>query len=485
MKKLITALFLVIFCATNAFAKEVPKNIQNAIKKDFPKAEFRFDGLITLPDGTLYLPLFPALVKKPEEISVEKTYPKNQSLKNKPEIVIFNNDFTLLKIIRDMKGRKTVALLKEPPVEVRTGLLPQDLLVPSGLIIPDNIKGIIGNLEISTEKDAGLRIAAEELTQKKPKKFQPFKNLVKEVYELKNKVIYVSTCYSKNIQVVKGENSEAEYALTQETLPIDIAITPNKRFLLVTTFSKNTVDVISLADDRIIKQIDLKTPAGEILIDEIKNKAYIASPKDASIFIVNLSDMTLSKKIKIRGNCEKLYLSNDRNKIFYTDSHNNDIWVIELDNDYVIKNIGNFPNISKIVFEQNKVYASSRTKNRVAVVDYVTLGLIKELEVSPKPVDMLSYKGDIFVLSAENNSIDIINTQDDEVTETIDLSTGGFSTKLYRIEDSNKAIATNTKSNKYAVIDLDKKKVIKINELFVPISNIVITEQVRKISENE
>jgi len=42
---------------TSAFAAKVPDNVKELIKKDFAKADFRFDGLITLPDGSLYLPL--------------------------------------------------------------------------------------------------------------------------------------------------------------------------------------------------------------------------------------------------------------------------------------------------------------------------------------------------------------------------------------------------------------------------------------------
>ena len=57
----------------------------------------------------------------------------------------------LLKVITDNKGHRTVARLQNPPLQVRTGLLPQDMLVPSGLILPENIKGIIGNLKIDTK----------------------------------------------------------------------------------------------------------------------------------------------------------------------------------------------------------------------------------------------------------------------------------------------------------------------------------------------
>ena len=34
------------------------------------------------------------------------------------------------------------------PVEIKTGLLPQDIMVPHGLVLPDNLAGILGDVQI-------------------------------------------------------------------------------------------------------------------------------------------------------------------------------------------------------------------------------------------------------------------------------------------------------------------------------------------------
>jgi len=465
----------------NVFAAKVPDNVKALVKKDFAKTDFRFDGMITLPDGTLYLPLYPALVKKPDKLMVKSTVPAGKTLADKPDVVVLNNDFTLLKIIVDQKGRKTVVNLKEPPIEVRTGLLPQDMLVPSGLIIPDNIKGIIGNLEIPTAFDAGLRVVSEPFLERKTlKTSQTGKNLVSNVWQLNNKILYIITCYSKNIQVVQGESSKPQYALAQSSIPIDIKATPDDKFLLVSAYAKTFVDVISLADERVIKQLDLTTPAEEIVVDKFKNKAYVSSGDASSIYIIDLNTMTLKQKIKVKGQCEKLSLSADGTKLFYADKKTNNIWVIELDNDFVIKDIGTFPNVSKIQFAQGKIYVASRTKNRVAIIDYVTLSLITEIDVQEKPIDMLSYKDNIYVLSAQNNVVQVIDAVNDVITDTIYLNTNGFSTKIYQIKNTNVALVTDTRTDKYSVLDLDKKLIIKTNPIEIPISEIVVAPNLRK-----
>lgn len=482
MKKLILTLILILATATSAFAAKIPDNVKSLIKKDFAKADFRFDGLITLPDGTLYLPLFPALVKKPEKLEVVNTVPAKQTLAQEPDIVIFNNDFVLLKILIDSKGRKTVLNIKDPPLEVKTGMLPQDLLVPSGLVIPDNIKGIMGNLQIGTAIDAGIKTKAEPFLENKTvKTSKTTENLVGKVLQLENKTIYVATCYSKNIQVVQGESKLPEYALSETSIPIDIEATPDDKFLLVTSYGKTFVNVISLVDDRIIRQLDLTTPAEEIVIDKYKNRAYISSADDSSIYIIDLGTMTLKQKIKVKGACEKLYLSEDGSKLFYVDRKTCDVWVIEIDNGFVIKDVGSFPNVSKIAYVKDKIYITSRTKNRLAVIDYITLGLMKEMDVAQKPIDMLVYKDNLYVLSAQTNSVQVINAVDDEITHTIELNTNGFSTQIYHLKNTNIALITDTKANKYSVLDLDKNQIIKTNILEIPVSKIAVTPRVRKI----
>ena len=193
--------------------------------------------------------------------------------------------------------------------------------------------------------------------------------------------------------------------------------------------------------------------------------------------------MQLKQKIQVNGWCDKLYLTRDGTKLIYVDRKTNDVWSVELNNDYTIKEVGTFPNISSIAYSENKIYLSSRTKNRLAIVDYATMSLIREFEVSPKPVDMLVYYGNLFILSAETSIVQVLNTQTDKLTNTIKLNTNGFATKITRIDGTNLAVITGAVAGKYSVINLAKKQVIKTLPINIPITKIAITEQVRKINK--
>lgn len=477
MQRILIVLILFLATAGYTCAAQLPVNVKAVVSKDFPETNFRFDGVIILPDNTIYLPVIPARIINPETIEIKETIPQGKTLSQKPDVIIFNNDYVLLKVIETPDGQKSIAKLQNPPHQIKSGLLPQNMLVPRGLVIPENIKGIIGNLEIATVHDPTLKVIMP--VNKNPNSVV---NSLAAIPQLKNKTIYATTTFTKNIQVVNPSKQTPEYALSQDNIPISMKGYDGK-FLLISSYNKKTVDVISLADEQIIKQININSQPDEIIIDSKNKLAYIASPADASIYVLNLETMTLKKQLKLNGMCEKLTLSEDGSKLFYVDKKSNEIWVIELDNDYLLREIGRFPNTSRIAYANNKIYITSRTKNRLAIIDYKTIGLVGETDITEKPIDMLVFNGKLYILGAINNEICVIDTSTDQLTDIIKLGTNGFSTKIFRIDDTNLAIVTDTKAKKYSMIDLGAKKVIKSNSVEIPINSIVVVDKVKKINK--
>lgn len=475
MRKFLLILGILLISCTNVFAAKIPDDVKTYINERIPNVDFRFDGVIILPDNTQYLPLYPSLFSDVTELEIKETFPANKGMEQQPDIVIFNNDFVLMKVLTDGQGRKTVLNLQNPPLQVRTGLLPQDMLVPSGLILPENIKGIIGNLKIDTKNRDIIKLTAKESFEE----FLDNENKSEKqalIPALKEKTLFVTTNYSKNIQVLDAGETSPKYSLAQKSIPIDIESVNEGKFLLVTSYERPFIDIISVADSRYIKQINLPSYPEEILVNEAENRAYITSPVASTIFVLDLNTMSLIQKIKINGYCENLILAED--KLFYVDKLKNDIWAIELQNDYKLVNIGKFPNVSALAFIDNKLFISSRTKSRIAVIDYSTLGLISEFTTVNKPIAMQAYGSHLYVLGAQNNQIQEINTSSGKGINVIELKTEGFSTGFNRIAGTALAIVTDVKNNLYTIVDLEKGCMLKTYKINVPLKEIVIANRV-------
>ena len=476
MRKLLILLGIIILTCTASFAAKIPDEVVSYITKTIPGTDIRFDGVIILPDNTIYLPLYPSLFSDVTTLKIKQTIPEGKNLTQRPDIVIFNNDFVMLKVISDGNGHKTVHHMMNPPLQVRTGLLPQDMLVPSGLIIPENIKGIIGNLKIDTKNEDIIKVTAKEsfeefLDTSKP---APAQTLIPQ---LANKTIFLTTNYSKNIQVLEPAKSLPSYSLAQKSIPVDVESVDNGKFLLVTSYERPFLDIISVADSRFIKQINLGSFLSEIVLDTKNNKAYVTSPTASTIFVIDLKTMSLIQKIKVNGYCEKLVLSG--NKIFYSDKLKNEIWAIETDNEYTLVNIGKFPNVSGIAFANNKVYLSSRTKSRVAVVNYDTLGLEAEFTTVSKPVALQLFKNTLFVLGSQNNVIQMLDANNGKIIGNIELGTGGFSSKIRMLQNTDLAVVADVKNEMYTIVDLAKGKVLKTYTVSVPLNDVIITDKVK------
>ena len=130
---------------------------------------------------------------------------------------------------------------------------------------------------------------------------------------------------------------------------------------------------------------------------------------------------------------------------------------------------------------KRKIYIISRTKNRLAIVDYETLGFLAELEVCEKPVDLYAHNGELFILGAQDNIVEVLNTKDDIVTDKLFLNTNAFATNITPIENSNLIMITNARSGLYSVIDTDTKEIVKTSPIDVPVRTIVITNRVKTI----
>ena len=473
LKRLFTGLFILFagLCSV-ANATTLPDNVQKFITNTYPQAIFRFDGMVILPDNTSYLPLIPSKFNTEDEVSVKYTIPEKLDFSQKPDAVVLSNDYVLLKLIKNNKGKNTILSMQVPPIELMTGLLPQDLLVPKNFIVPETMKNIIGNLDVRTYQDNGLIIPVAV-----PKDGLKV-NSLSAVPQLQQKIMYIITNTSRNIQVVNPAKGYVSYALSQENIPISIK--GYDTFLLVTSYGKKSLDVISLTDDKVIKEIDFKTQPDEIIIDDKNKLAYISSSEDASMYVISLETMTLKRQLRLNGMCEKAAISADGTKLFYSDKQTREIWVVELDNDFALKLVGRFPNVSKIAFTDGKIYVISRTKSRLAIIEYDTMGLMSESNVAEKPLDMLVYKDKLFILGAADRKIDVIDTNLDVRSNIIELPENIFPTKIIQVDDSNIAIVTDAKASIYSIIDLEKQKIVQVNKLDIPVNSMYIAKSFKK-----
>ena len=486
MKRFIKILIvLVLAIAINpinkSFSEELPKNIIENIKSVFPTANFRFDGLITLNDGTQYLPVFPMKYEDVKEpMKIVQTLPAKKTLANKPDLVLYANNFALLKIIREPGEPPTVISSNDTPITVKLGMLSQDMLVPSGLTIPSDLRIILGDLkipikEINRFKKLPAATKQTTATTKTPQT-QPIVNVDKELKDLLNTKFYISNYNSNSIFIVDPFIGRPEKELKLNSIPSDMAVTSDNRYILVSGIASNTLSVVDKVGNVVLKELQTGSLPSSILISGFGNNAFIANKMSSTLSVLDLSNMVLKDPISVVGSPVKLTLSEDGLHLFYQDAQTNNIYRMNLTTPSPCELVTNAENLSKFINIKDKLYFLNRAKNELNIFDITNKKLLKTISVGSKPVDIKNINGKLYVLCAGNDTIYVINPDLCSIDKEIKLESGGFSTSINILPNTNKAIITNTDAYVFIVLDTTNNVVLKKFPISINVSSLLISK---------
>ncbi len=530
IKALIISLILFFMISVTAKASELPKEVRDYLTTQKNIPSIRYDGVIKYNNDIMYLPIFPANPVKVDKLEIVKTYPEKQNINNFPDMVLFNNNFGMLKIVKTDSDRVTIKDIPDMPAEIKTGLLPQDIMVPHGLVLPETLAGILGDVQVP------LVGSARTTTFVTGKKSAPLPNgkktTVSKKYnipaDLKNKLFFVNNFQTEYLEVFSSTVTEPLYSLKTSGVMKDVKPALNGKYLIIATNNKKNIDIVDVKGEYIIKHIDLTAIPSEIAVDETNKKAYIASIEDESLTVIDLETLKITEKIQLVGSPHRLSLSPDCTEIAYTDIKTSNIYILDLIHEYENKLITNYPNITKMILKNNVIYLIARTKPQLRVVYFdllqdtkiaktkrdkqrealqrqenksevsiVTEDImndyeknkddelanmkmystsIKDFPVGQKPVDMININDKIYVLCAGDNSIYSYKMTDDSIIST-KLPMDGFSKALTPVPNSNLAIVTNMSDYKYAVYDTEKNKALDILPVSEYINMITILER--------
>lgn len=486
-KKLILLALLLTFFSNSAFASKLPDNFWGYIKNELPEASQRFDSVISLPNNVLYIPLYPAQKNDVEKVTMEYSYPKSSGLNSLPEVAIFNNNFVLLKVFKDKKGNFSVTTNENLPIKVRLGVMPQDMLVPVGLHVPESLKLVLGDLEIPQFSDNSISLEFEDSASKKQARAEinaTLKGPVKQqnfvpLNELKTKKFFVSTNSSKFIYVYDGVSKDALYELKLSSLPSKILASNNSKFALVVYYANKTIEIVDLQAERVMEKIILGGIPKDAEIDQFNDLAYVTSAESNTIYVIDLKSGKLAKEIKLEQSPNKINVSQRGNLITFIDYKTNELFCLYLNEDYVSKFIAKTNNISKIIIDEDEesIYAISRTANKLYVYDIRTGDLIDEEKTDEKPVDAIKYGNKIYILCAKDGVMDIYDASAKKIIKVANLDKNGFYSKITKIPNQANAIITGVGTNKFLLFNLDELDVTRKQPFEVDVTNLIMIDK--------
>ncbi len=468
-RKILVFIVAMYFTALSAMSTTLPDNVLQTIKSQCPNVSVRFDGLITLQDGTIYIPVLPSNPKRNAQGKIVSTVPANRKLSQKPDIVLFDSNFALLRVIKSKDGKLGIAPSSQIPFIVKTGIFPQDMLVPPGLVIPDDLQIMMGDLKIATVSSRVNDIF--KTTVGVDSKSKTTANKIVPIPYMAGKTLLVTTLDSTLLSVIPSDSTTPKFTLRLENLPKFVQPVSNDDYVLIAAAGKTYIDVADVKNEVLAKKIDLTFQPSEIVLNSDKSKAFVSVVDDQSIFVIDIKSMSLLEKIKVKGYPKHIAISPDNKQIAYQDKNTGDIYTLSLEANYLNKYVYNASNISKIVVDGNNIYLLSRTENCLQVIDSEIKDIIYKQDLAKKPVDMLLIKDKLYILCA-TNELDIFNLNNFECIRALQLPAGGFSKKLVVVPNSNLLLITNVSDKKYYVYDMVKNTILQTVQTSVYINDL-------------
>ncbi len=487
MKKIVLFLLFFIFSSSVSFASKLPNDVWKFVKNNLPSAQQRFDSVITLSNDVMYIPLTPPSLTEVETIKIDYTYPNNKTLKDLPEVVLLNNGYSLLKVVKDKEGNYSLTKQDELPIKVRLGLMPQDMLTPVGLKMPDSLKLTLGDLLIPSKEETTLTLKKEE----KEKINNPYSPAIKRdefilSAELKDKKALINSKNSKFLAVYDNTSKNPLYELKLSSMPLKIVTSEKSQVALVLYWTAKKLEIIDLKDERIVKEIPIDASASDVVLDKQENFAYVASQGAKAIYIIDLSAMELKKVIKLDQKPSKIaYCDVDKSISFYDEYSSKVYNVTQSGLEYIVQPVGEAQNVSLILSDVANIYAISRTKAELYIYDKTQAKFLSSIMLDKKPVDAIRVKTKIYILCSQNGFLDVYDTTENKLVSREQIAKEGFYSKITLIPDKKSIMISGINTKDYILYDLETMKVTSTQESYVDVSNIIFTDKELKVENDK
>lgn len=452
------ALTLAISAGMPALATELPPGVLNYLRQKDPRVKVRFDGLVLFSNGESYVPVIPQDPDlNPDSQQVIATLPEKALY---PELIQFDNNFFLMKLILTSSGRLTFPKMAEYPMQLREGLLPQDFVMPNNLFIPVELKVILGALPYNPsyvpEKTPVVVPLAVTLAKQGGQAAQ---------LTVTNRLTYIFDLNAQKILAIEPLTGKTTGEVLLGGVPAGMKLSPDGKLLFVPCLSTNELVVVDTGSNLVKTRVPVGQRPDSVLYVPDSQEVIVSNRYSPFLSVVDGDKLRTGVKINLPGNGGAMALLPGGEKLLVADSGKPQLYLVDLKTRAVEKTISTLPDISAIKPLKNsegglEIWVASRGKSEISAID-LNGTVLKTLAVGKKPMDLIMYDNQLFVLSAGDARVDVIDLGNKSLKAAIPLPADSFPSSVAAVPSEQRAYITTAGSTGLIILNLALAQVEK------------------------
>lgn len=443
----LTLLLCIVACSQpSARATRLPPELMATVSSAMPKSAVRLDGSIQTAEGDIYLPVILTAKAKPGvKVTLEGRFPKE----GKPDFLSFSNGWTYLRVIAK-NNLKTVAIPSDTPENLRQRLLssklPPDLIVPEGLKFPENLKALVGDVNVpiaETKPEAADGTAQDEIARS-------------------GIVLAISPAMGKVALLDESDLTKITEFPTEGT-PCGVATGDGLAYIADQT--KQRVLILDPKKRQFLGQMDLPAqcaPKGIALFEKAK-LLYVSESATNNIAVIETATARVLMRTKVPAGPGRLLLTPDRTRLLVLNVPAGLLTIVDTASQRVLGSVatGAMPSFITVTSDSKHAFVSNRAANSIAVVDLISRKVVRRLAAGTGPTGVaLNKAGDrLFVANAKDNTIwvfDLLSGQkSDEIRLPLDVD---FPGELTLMPDGKRLLVASEATDAIGVFNIETLK---------------------------
>ncbi len=259
-------------------------------------------------------------------------------------------------------------------------------------------------------------------------------------------------------------------------LPLNMVVSPSQKLIAVTNNgqSKQTIQLIDAGKEKVLDEVSIPRSWLGLAFSKDEKKLYVSGANDNVIWQYGINNNKLVVKDSIRLGLswpkEKIcptgmLIDHSRNRLYVATKEDNSLYIIDLLTNKVTGKVALGAEAYTVVLskDRNTLYISLWGGDAVALFDIASNKIINTIKTGSHPNEMiLSANGKyLYVANANDNSVSVISTQKQRVIESLQTALypdapAGSTTNGLALSANNKTLyIANADNNCLAVFDVE------------------------------